>query len=66
MCPLCEEAFRPNFYRRCAACGYDFGGGVRWDVAHDEDSSTRIAWAAAGVVGVMLALVAFFWVILQR
>ncbi|MFO0817083.1 MAG: DUF2007 domain-containing protein [Pirellulales bacterium] len=28
VCPTCDEAFTPQFYRRCENCGHEFGGGI--------------------------------------
>jgi hypothetical protein len=64
LCPQCEEAFRPRFYLRCAACGYDYGEGVRLD-AEDDEMSPRIFWTAAALAATMAALVLYFAVILR-
>jgi hypothetical protein len=66
VCPVCEEAFLPRFYDHCAACGYDYGGGIHVDGPDPEGFSPRAFWATAGVAGVMLALIVFFWAIVQR
>lgn len=27
-CPTCDDAMRPEWYRRCARCGHDYGEGI--------------------------------------
>ena len=33
LCPTCDEAFAPKFYRRCPGCGFDFGSGIDVDTS---------------------------------
>lgn len=65
LCPSCDEAFRPHFYDRCAACGYEYDDGVRLEDPDRENLSPRILWAGAGVVAAMAALLIYFWAILH-
>jgi hypothetical protein len=65
LCPHCEEAFRPRFYRRCAACGFEFGDGVQLVSGAYDDFSPRALVAAAGVVGTAAAIFLYFWAILH-
>ena len=65
MCSQCEEAFRPRFYDRCAACGYEFGDGVRLEPAESEELSTRALWAATALVALLTALCLYFGAILR-
>jgi ribosomal protein L37E len=65
MCPVCEEAFRARFYDRCAACGYEFGEGVRLAGAAHEPLPPRVLWLTAGLAAALLGLLAYFWVILR-
>jgi hypothetical protein len=65
LCPHCEEAFRPRFYHRCAACGFEFGDGVQPDTGAFDDFSPRTLAAAAGVIGTAAAIFLYFWVILH-
>ncbi|MBW3596909.1 MAG: hypothetical protein KY475_06490 [Planctomycetes bacterium] len=64
MCPVCEEAFRPRFYARCAACGFEFGEGVRI-AGGAEPLPPRVIWLTAGLAAGLLALLAYFWAILR-
>jgi hypothetical protein len=64
MCPQCEEAFRPRFYSRCAACGYFFGEGVRLE-SGDDDLSPRVFWTFTALVAFLLALCLYFAAILR-
>jgi hypothetical protein len=65
MCPQCEEAFRPRFYDRCAACGYEYGEGVRMDLALPDDFSPRVVWAVAAMFAIAITIYAWFWAILH-
>ena len=65
MCPHCEEAFRPRFYDRCAACGYEFGEGVRMEFSQFDDFSPRVVWAVAAIFAIAITIYAWFWAILH-
>jgi hypothetical protein len=65
MCPQCEEAFRPRFYHRCAACGYEFGEGVRADAGEDDDVTRRVLWTATALLALLTALCLYFAAILR-
>jgi hypothetical protein len=65
LCPHCEEAFRPRFYDRCAACGYEFGEGLEVDFSDYDDFSVRAAWAIAGLLAVFLCIFVYFTVALR-
>jgi hypothetical protein len=64
MCPQCEEAFRPHFYDRCAACGYNFGEGIRLDMV-ENDLTPRVVWATAGLLTFLGVLCLYFATILR-
>lgn len=65
MCPHCEEAFQPTFYDRCAACGHDFGEGIRVAFFGDDTLTPRVVGAAIGLLAFLLGLFAFFWLLLR-
>jgi hypothetical protein len=65
LCGVCEEAFRPGFYDRCAACGHDFGGGVRIRREDDDLLSDRVVWASIALTAFVFALAVYFWVIFR-
>jgi hypothetical protein len=65
MCPRCEEAFRPRFYNRCAACGYEFSEGVRPDADDDEDLTARVVWTATALLALLAAICLYFGAVLR-
>jgi hypothetical protein len=65
MCPLCEEAFRPEFYRFCQRCGHDFGVGVLVETGESDELTDRALLVLAAVVGLLAALMAYFWFIIH-
>lgn len=63
ICPLCDEAFAPPFYRRCEACGHDFRTGLEARpvpaAVHEPTSRRMIAVLlalAAALVGLFIYL----------
>src|SRR5205814_1966199 len=60
-CDDCDDLIQPEWYRRCAACGHDFGSGIEAAEANAADSTTiRGAWIIlAGLSIGALALVAY-------
>ena len=66
-CGTCDDHFRPQFYRRCHACGHDYGDGIR--IGGDnrpapEPVPPRVWLVAGGVAVVLAALIAYFaWVL---
>jgi len=61
MCPDCDEAFSPQFYRLCEQCGYDFGDGLLVDAADSDRVPDRALLALAGLIVLAAALLAYFW-----
>jgi hypothetical protein len=61
MCPACDEAFAPGFYRRCAECGFDFGEGLEVESPEYEPLNARVLVAILLVAGTGIALIAYFW-----
>jgi hypothetical protein len=61
MCPTCDEAFPPRFYRYCQQCGHDFGDGMIIE-GSDADALTGRAFAVLlGLVLFALAMLMYFW-----
>jgi len=59
VCPTCDEAFVPRFFRRCRQCEHDFGSGL--DAApEDEPLNYRVGLAILAV----LAAAAGIWIYL--
>jgi hypothetical protein len=61
-CDDCDDLIRPQWYRRCAACGHDFGDGIEPDSAGmNETAATERIWlVAALLVAATVALIGFF------
>ena len=59
VCPTCDEAFTPRFFRRCRQCGHDFGSGPDIEPA-DEPTNYRVVFAMLAVI----AAVAGIWIYL--
>ena len=66
-CRTCDDHFRPQFYRRCHACGHDYGDGIRIgaeDRPAPEPVPPRVWLVAGGIAAVLTALIAYFaWVL---
>jgi hypothetical protein len=51
-CAICDEPFEPEFYRRCAECGEDFGRGIDVPLEGDPDlANPRVHFMLAALVG---------------
>jgi hypothetical protein len=61
MCPACDEAFAPRFYRWCAQCGFDFGEGIEIESAEVEPMNVRVLFAVVLVAAAVIGLCAYFW-----
>ena len=65
MCPQCDEAFQPRFYRRCAQCGFDFGEGIEIAQREVAPLPPRVTFVIGAAVAVCVALLAYFWWLLR-
>ena len=68
ICPLCDDTFAPQFYRRCEACGHDFGHGLEVrpiTAATFEPLNTRIILVVGGLIATLVALLGY-WVAISR
>ena len=61
MCPDCDEAFTPRFYRRCHACGYDFGDGFEVRSSTREQLPDRALFVLIGLGILMFGVAMYFW-----
>jgi len=62
LCSACDEAFTPKFYRFCAGCGFDFGSGIEVpSVQRDDEFNTRTLVAILLTLGLMTAVLGYFW-----
>ena len=64
LCPTCDEAFVPSFYRWCENCGHDFGSGREGEPPEEAVANYRVVFAIfaliAGLVGLWVYLVWLF------
>ncbi|MCL4207778.1 MAG: hypothetical protein KJ000_35280 [Pirellulaceae bacterium] len=61
MCPDCEEAFAPEFYRLCQHCGHDFGAGLLTETTEADQVTDRALHVLAGLIALVAALLVYFW-----
>lgn len=69
MCPTCDEAFTPRFYRACPWCNHQFekhGLEAGSETASGEEFSPRMLAVLMGLVALTMGLMAYFWWIGQR
>lgn len=60
ICPQCDEAFSPSFYRYCAECGYDYSEGLDVEKRDVEVLSERTLWAIVALIAISMALLTYF------
>jgi hypothetical protein len=66
MCPICDEAFAPRFYRHCEACGHDFGSGVQTEAFSRESFNARAAVVIFGLILLGVGLLIYFAMLLRN
>lgn len=54
LCPTCDEAFSPRFYRWCANCGYDFGSGREGGTAEESVTNDRVVLTVIAVIAALV------------
>lgn len=65
LCPICEHAFEPAFYRNCATCNHDFGEGVVVeDAPLDAISERGVAWSI-GITAIAVGVGILYWFLWQ-
>lgn len=65
LCPRCDEAFTPRFYRICPACGCDAGDGYEPHAHSREPLSNRVLLVLYGLIGVTALILLYFWFLFQ-
>ncbi len=60
LCPQCDEAFGPRFYRHCPACGYDAGDGIEVQHGTARPVSNRVLLVLYGLIALGLLLILYF------
>lgn len=56
VCPICDEAFPPRFFRRCRKCGHDFGSGPELDAGEESTANYRIIITLLAVLAIMAGI----------
>ena len=56
LCPTCDEAFSPRFYRWCENCGHDFGSGREDEPPEESATNYRVVLAVAATIAVLVGL----------
>ena len=59
VCPQCDEAFAPRFYRRCPQCGHDEGTGIDLRPPDIEPLSDTILLVICGLVAGVVAMMLY-------
>ena len=59
VCPTCDEAFSPRFYRWCENCGYDFGYGREGGPPEEPAANYRVVLALVALVALLGGLWAY-------
>ncbi len=66
ICPSCDDHFRPEMFRLCPRCGYDFGDGISFDGPPSPlDASPRM-WVVFGIMAAGAAILAAYFYALWR
>ena len=61
LCPQCDEAFAPRFYRWCPQCGQDAGTGIDTRVSGNDEPLSEHALLILGVlISLVTAIVLYF------
>lgn len=63
-CEACDDYFRPEWYRRCARCGHDFGDGIPTENAWiSAPFTSRAEWLVAVLIlaGSLAVTAYFYW-----
>jgi hypothetical protein len=62
LCPSCDDAITPEWYRLCARCGHDFGTGLQIQQPPPAriELSLRIVIALAALLSLTVAVVGYF------
>jgi len=61
MCPSCDEAFEPGFYRLCQQCGHDFGDGLQVESGTQDELTGRTLFVLISLSALGIAILVYFW-----
>jgi len=65
MCPSCDEAFAPKFYRLCEECGHDFSEGRQVVVPEPVELPGRVLFVIAALGALTIAVLAYWWILFR-
>jgi hypothetical protein len=66
ICESCDDHFRPQMFRLCHRCGYDYGDGILLDEpSRPIDYSPRLWIVVGGMVAVGLLLAWYFYTVMR-
>ena len=63
MCPRCDEAFAPKFYRTCHWCGHEFESGREIENPLAEQLTPRVMWTIFALSLLVVASLFYFMII---
>ena len=66
LCPQCDEAFTPTFYRLCQPCGHDFGDGVPSPTEESVESNSRALFVMFLLAAVAAGILGYCWFLFRR
>ena len=66
LCPQCDEAFTPAFYRLCQPCGHDFGDGVPSPTEESVESNSRALFVMFLLAAVAAGILGYCWFLFRR
>lgn len=61
VCSVCDEAFHPRFYRRCAWCGHDFEDGVETENLPRERIGERAVLVMVALGALAMLMFGYLW-----
>lgn len=63
VCEACDDHFRPEMFRLCPECGYDYGDGLQIGQQPASAQATLRTWLVLGGLGLFAAVLAayFYW-----
>lgn len=65
MCPSCDEAFAPKFYRLCEECGHDFGEGRQVKVPVPVELPGRVLFVIAALAALAIGVLFYWWLLFR-
>ena len=65
VCPICDEAFPPRFFRRCRHCGHDFGSGRELESSEEPVANYRVVLTILAVLAVMAGISLYMFLLFR-